>query len=66
MTSEEFEQRLEEISSEGDRVVGAAKKRAEKSNHIQEELGRAVLSLKQHYERQIQELMNEFLNVGNE
>ena len=49
MTVEQFEAELEKIDADGSAAIGAAKKKAEDSLNLQQEISQGVNVLKGHY-----------------
>ena len=61
MTVEQFEAQLDAIDQEGSTAITAAKKKAESSLNLQQEISQGVNVLKAHYGQKIDNLITRFV-----
>ena len=61
MTVEQFEAELEKIDADGSAAITAAKKKAEDSLNLQQEISQGVNVLKGHYAQKIDQLITRFV-----
>ena len=66
MTAQEFKGKLDDLQKEGDEIIAGAKKSAEESLHLQQELTQGVDILKSHFANKMQTLINQFTNPVSE